>query len=474
MTETVSVFVYASEVHSNSAKIVRDAVKEVNKIYAQEGDISLSVVDGSMPFGTSSFANLNNLISSCSIAIFVIALDENILTAYSRSPNYIKNIEASWNIVQDLSSSGVIKRIAVFAASETVGRFVIPPGDERALAVRRLKEVLTKIKRHHLVYTYSSPTELASSIVGTFVRWQLDTLHLDSLPEVVPEQTRLGLIFGSHDREPLGLINSPNDLLLFTPDQSKIFGDIRERAELLLNGCGNSNELAILKSYSVKLISSMGRTVDEVNILSFWAPMNSLRRQSEADERIRHSADTYELPLPETIAGLLLDLVDNLNLFRAYQPKLADLDELAQDVVSRIINEKNLSAAGRVAKGAAIHRMAVTREAANSLQETIVEAVGSDPSAERAKQFSIRSARNLSLEAIRRVYEALKAEPNFAAKEMRAGVYKQLGQSFANNLGPFIIECQSDMHILFSTLGRNSTLQSVFDFVVQVLKSCLT
>ncbi len=187
---------------------------------------------------------------------------------------------------------------------------------------------------------------------------------------------------GGDDTAPIGLVDPPGEGINDTADQRQSHADIREKASLLENACGNSNRLAILKGTAAKLSEAMGASILEL--------------------RARASPDPDDPPMPEEAAGHLYDLRDALNVFAAHEPKLTALDESARDPAERIATAATLAAARRIGDAAKAAPAAVERPAADSLAQASSEASGTSPADERAKEFSVKSSCDLILEATRR------------------------------------------------------------------------
>jgi hypothetical protein len=308
------------------------------------------------------------------------------------------------------------------------------------------------------------------NLFGALRQKDIVTSHLESEPslQAVPAQIPQAFVFGGNEGDPITLIDPPGDQLNDTTDQRETHADIREKANLLLKACGSSNRLAILSSYLSRLLAASGAEFQDLQARRFWQQMNSLRRRAEADERIRASADPEEPALPETIAGALLDLVDTLNVFAAFEPKLAELDELRSDPSERAITPETVQAAQHLAAAAGLARDVISPDAASNLTDAAAETSGDTPATGRAKQFLIRSARNLAIETIRRTYKFILHEGAVASKEMRAGAYRMSGQlSIMYTIAIFIQRNEAAVRTLIDTLGGGPTLQRIVDLIVK-------
>jgi hypothetical protein len=225
----------------------------------------------------------------------------------------------------------------------------------------------------------------------------------------------------------------------------------------------------MLKASTSKLLDAMGEMLGEIRLRIFWAQMNGLRHRLEVDFRVRDSLDPESPPLPEEVAGLLHDLVDSLNIFSAHEPKLVVLDELKRDPAQRVSNESTLSAAREIADAALRSPQGIDPQAARLLSEIVHESGGSGPAAERAKEFSAKSSRNLILEAVRRTYKAVASEMGAAWKSFREGAYQLVGSvSVTYALAVLIKSNETAVRTLIDTLGGSATLHKIVDVIINL------
>jgi hypothetical protein len=288
--------------------------------------------------------------------------------------------------------------------------------------------------------------------------------------DAVPQQVSRALIFGGDETSPIVLVDPPGEGLIDTVDQRQSFADIRERATLLDTSCAGSNRLANLKEFASRLIISMGVSLNDLKVRAFWSQMNSLRHRLEADIRVRSSNDPDSPSLPEDVAAILHDLVDALNVFAAHEPKLTALDELKRDPANRFSAGDTLSAVRTIAEAASVSPQVVSAEAADALVQVTSNASDDTPAAERSKEFSIRSARNLVLEIIRRSYKIIGSEAAKAWSSARDAVYKTGATSLATYATIWFVKSHEPaVRLLIDTLGGNQTLHRIIDLIVRNL-----
>ena len=287
--------------------------------------------------------------------------------------------------------------------------------------------------------------------------------------EEIPAQMPRALVFGGPEDAPIGLVNPPGEGLLDSPDQCQAHADIRQKASTLHLTCRGSNRLVVLEDLTTRLLDAMGAVIGELRVRAFWAQMNALRRQWEADQRARDNPDPEYPPLPEGVAALLHDLVDNLNVFGALQPKLVDLDELRLDPAERMPDKKGLDAARKIAEAVLNAPDAVVKEAAEYLKETGADTSGESPAAERSRLFFVRSARNLCLEALRRAYVTVRGEASFAWQAVRHGGYVAGAATVAYAAAEWIKANAAAVHTLMDTLGGNETLHRIINWIIKMI-----
>lgn len=288
--------------------------------------------------------------------------------------------------------------------------------------------------------------------------------------EFIPLQLEQAYIFSGQDNAPITLVDPPCEEILDTLDQRLSYADILEKTVLLEETCGGSNRLAILKGTVSKLRISMGTSLLEMRVRTFWLQMNSLRRRAEADERAIRSTDPDDPPLPEAIAGLLYDLRDALNVFAAHEPKLVSLDELARDPAERTTKHANIEAARQLAEATIGQAQIVALEASQALTEATANLSGTTPADERAKEFGVKSARNFALSAIRRAYKGILAESGAMLKGVKDGAYRLIGASgVAYGTALFVKANEVAIRMLIESLGGSPSLHRIIDIIVRAV-----
>jgi hypothetical protein len=214
----------------------------------------------------------------------------------------------------------------------------------------------------------------------------------------------------------------------------------------------------------------MGESLPEIRIRAFWSQMNSLRRRAEADERARTSIDPEDPPLPDEVAGLLYDLRDTLNICAAHEPKLVALDGLKRDPAERTANAASIAAARQIAEASATMPQAVDRQAVEAVVQATVEASGTTPGDERAKEFAVKSARNLAVEAMRQAYKLVLNEPIVMAKAARDGAYRMArGAGAAYGSALLIKANEAAVRTLIESLGGSQTLHKIIDLIIKLV-----
>lgn len=234
---------------------------------------------------------------------------------------------------------------------------------------------------------------------------------VDQLPDPgrIPQQAPTGLQFGGAETGPIGLVTPAGETPEDNAAQREFYAEIKDKAGALIEACGNSNRLGRTRQIAQRLLATMGQELPELQERLFWSRMNTLRRASENDRRAREASDPETPAMPEEVAVHLDDLVDTLNVFASGDARLVEIDHQSIDPALRIATEELAKAAREIAEAARGETKVIDREAAEVLAEVAADSEGQSPSADRAREFSVRSSRNLALELIRRAYRVVRA-----------------------------------------------------------------
>lgn len=285
----------------------------------------------------------------------------------------------------------------------------------------------------------------------------------------IPEQSFNGMMFGGPEDRPVLIIAPPGESPLDTPAQREFYTEIKDKTALLIGACGSSNRLGRTRDTASRLLAAMGEDLLALNERIFWSRMNSLRRSLEADRRARSASDPETPPMPEEIAGHLEDLVDTLNVFASGDPRLVEIDQQSIDPTLRIATEELTKAAQEIAAAARYSPETIERAAAEVLSDTALDAEGDSPSAARAREFSIRSSRNLALELLRRAYRLVRDHAakgtSWAAKATAGAIAGGIGTTVFVD---FVVRNQALMHGLIRDLPAQETLRMILDLIVRL------
>ncbi len=288
-------------------------------------------------------------------------------------------------------------------------------------------------------------------------------------PKAIPEQAPNALVFGGAEDGPIQLAVRPDDAPLDSSAQRELYDEIKDKAQQLIEACGNSNRLGRTRETASRLLQAMGRELPELKERIFWSRMNSLRRAGEADQRAREARDPETPPMPEEVAGCLDDLIDTLNVFASGDPRLVEFDSQSIDPALRIATEELTKAAREIAEAARHAPEAIAPEAAEIMRDIAADAEGQSPSADRAKEFSSRSSRNLALELLRRAYrivrDRLQRGVGWAAKATAATLVGGIsGAAFVN----FVSTNELVIRAIISELPASPTLHKIIDLIMML------
>ncbi len=288
-------------------------------------------------------------------------------------------------------------------------------------------------------------------------------------PKAIPEQAPNALVFGGAEDGPIQLAARPDDAPLDSSAQRELYDEIKEKAQQLIDACGNSNRLGRTRETASRLLQAIGGELPELRERIFWSRMNSLRRAGEADRRAREARDPETPPMPEEVAGCLDDLIDTLNVFASGDPRLVEFDSQSIDPALRIATEELTKAAREIAEAARLAPEAIAPEAAEIMQDIAADAEGQSPSADRAKEFSSRSSRNLALELLRRAYrivrERAQGAAGWAAKATAATLVGGIsGAAFVN----FVSTNELVIRAIISELPASPTLHKIIDLIMML------
>lgn len=321
----------------------------------------------------------------------------------------------------------------------------------------------------HFILARSSIGRSSNVRLDDNVSEKIETISID-LPDIdaIPEQVKTGFQFEVDNQNLLSIIEQKKSGFQDSPDQVESYNHIKEKALELFRLCDGSNSLSVVGGYLNRLVISMGGSIQEVSTRSYWSNANRIRRLMEADHRVRNSVDPETPALPERFASLMDDLVDSINVFSAFEPKLRELDDLKEDPSGHLISEAVGSASRQIAHSLSRKIDVVSQETAARIIEVGADAGEITPSERRSSLFFIRTIRNLCFEAIRRVYGRIKDEMSVASKGLKEGAYRALGGAVAvSGIALFVSMYSESIRVIVDHFGGGATLHKIIDLIVR-------
>ncbi len=217
-----------------------------------------------------------------------------------------------------------------------------------------------------------------------------------------PGQVPAGLQFGGDPDAPVLIIDHPGNGLNTSQDQRDAHWAVVDKARLLDGLCDSSNSLSRLRGFVRRLLDVAGASLEDVRVRAFWSAMNSLRAREQADQAARAASDPDTPPFSEEVAAALSDLVSELNLFAAHEPKLARLDILTSDPSLRHATPEALEARDSLVTAARGAPQVIDPTATKTLERVNEDAKGGTVAHGRADAFAQFSTLNLTIELLRR------------------------------------------------------------------------
>lgn len=265
----------------------------------------------------------------------------------------------------------------------------------------------------------------------------------DSLPtiEAIPAPERRAIQFDEAATGPIDLApaNQPDEKLANSVARIEDYRELRAKAADLK--AVGPNRLGHLYG-PIDRFLDLPSEIAEVRAKLFWSRINTLRIKIAAHEEAMMSSmgmgDPDDRLLELSVAPLLQDLVETINIFVLNDPVLMDLDAARpgpRDIAEAVEEAELLT---EVLNDVSMDSNIATQTVSDILQEqlTNVTTAGSDLSGRQAADFGKRTIRNFIGALLRRAYAPVhalirtaKSETGFASKEIRSGAYKTIGGS---------------------------------------------
>jgi tetratricopeptide (TPR) repeat protein len=254
--------------------------------------------------------------------------------------------------------------------------------------------------------------------------------------EAIPKPERGAVQFDASANGPIDLaaVSASGEHLQDDAARREDYAELRAKAVDL--GSFGTNRLGRLGG-PISRFLSLSENIDEVRLKLFWSRINSLRIILDSHEQAStsgaQSIEPDERRLEPSVAALLRDIVETINIFVIGDPGLMELDA-ARPGPQEIIFAKEEVAVLAPMLGEVINNPNVATEAARDVLKeqaaNLQEAVESLHE-RQAADFGRRTIRNFVSELLRRTYAPVRAitrsETAFAWRGIREGAYRTIG-----------------------------------------------
>jgi hypothetical protein len=289
---------------------------------------------------------------------------------------------------------------------------------------------------------------------------------VDSIPQQMATATRF--VLDAEGR--IDLVPDPAH-----PDglQREMYQEVRLKAGAL-SALGH-NQLADLSEPIGRFLATAPERIEDVSITRLWSRGNTLRLRLKAHATAAASTDpTDPALLPTLVAEMLRDVVESYNVFIAGDPRGRELDHVRlgpqeQDAARAIVDAalpivEAVQASDGLASPAAVEALAEQVEAARDAPAGI--------NGDQAIDLSSKTNSNLVLEILRSAWARVRAEPGFAWKEYRAGIYRGLGTMTVAGLAgwqiiTFVVNNAEALKTFVQQAFHNPVLVRIIDLISQ-------
>jgi hypothetical protein len=288
----------------------------------------------------------------------------------------------------------------------------------------------------------------------------------------IPRQTPAASQFVVNQQGELDLLPDPP-----TKDdaQSELYLEVRYKA-LALSSLGH-NQLADVAEPVSRFLAALPEDYGGVSIARIWSRGNTLRQRLNAHDSAGATTDpTDPAILSRLVAAMLRDLVESYNIFIIGDAEGRQLDQLRLGPQERVQAQALIDLAAPIAAAIQESIGLATASAKETLREQFEAARSAPPNTngDQSIELSRRTTGNAVVELVRSAYRRLLAEPGFALKEVRAGVYRAIGQGMANAYGhqvvEFVVTYAGNLKQFVLHMFQNPTLAKIIDMISEFFK----
>jgi tetratricopeptide (TPR) repeat protein len=287
-------------------------------------------------------------------------------------------------------------------------------------------------------------------------------------PEAIPRPERRAVQFGGNTNGPIDLaaVSSPGERLEDDAGRREDYAEMRAKA-LVLRSLG-TNRLGHLHA-PVERFLSLPDEIQQVRSRLFWSRINSLRVTLDSHEQAAaQSVEHDERRLESSVAPLLQDLVETINVFMIGDPVLMDLDAARPGPQEIVVAKDEVAVLTPMLSEAITNPDVATEPAREILKEQIdnLQDVTESLHERQAADFGRRTVRNFVSEVLRRAYapvrELAKSESAFAWKGIREGAYRTIGTGVLTGLVTDLSGVTSFHKTLIQFVGRHAETLSAY------------
>jgi tetratricopeptide (TPR) repeat protein len=267
---------------------------------------------------------------------------------------------------------------------------------------------------------------------------RFETTHTIPPPaDAIPAPVRRAFQFASAADGPIDLaaLSQAGEHLIGGSARQEDFSELRMKAgDVAVLG---SNWLGRLNN-PINRFLDLNETVDRVRVNLFWSRINSLRiillsHEQSAETR---NGEPDDRRLEPTVASLLRDLVETINVFVVGDPGLMELDAVRPGPQETEVAKQEATVLAPVIEDLANSPRVATESAREVLSEQAENLEIADASlpGRQAAEFGRRSFQNFVGELLRRAYAPVRdlsrqvaSEGGTAWKGVREGAYRAVG-----------------------------------------------
>jgi hypothetical protein len=307
---------------------------------------------------------------------------------------------------------------------------------------------------------------------------------IDALLDALPEQITTATQFALSSDGRIDLVNDPpGERGTIDTLEHTHYEELRHKS-IGLATLGH-NQLGDLFPAVSRFVTALPEQIEQVSIIRLWSRGNTLRSRLNAHDIAGASSDpTDPARLPPLVGETLRDVVETFNVFIRSDPRGRELDQVRfgpqdQEMAPTVIRTaapivEAIRNADGVATEAVVQALTDQLEAAQD--RTVTRGIHAD----RATALANKTIGNFVAHAVRTACAAIlakmAAEPGFALKEYRAGIYRAAGTATfaaatAAGIVAFIAENAEALKAFAERAFDNPALVRAIELIAKTLGS---